>query len=201
MKKIIVILILFAIFISLNAKSHSLLDTGVNQYKKGQYDFAVNNLRKFILIAEQNSVKSKAYYYLALSYYFLDKPEQALSNFDELESRYKLSEYTAQSFFWKGLVFHNQKEWLDAKNAFLKYVTVLPNSDLIPRAITAAANSMLELSDYNGIKLLLEDRILRLDNLGDYEQAFLIYIFVLLKLGLTNDADQLLITWLDKIKG
>ncbi|HQJ07055.1 MAG TPA: hypothetical protein PLI57_11835, partial [Spirochaetota bacterium] len=50
----------------------SLLDAGIGDYKKGQYTFAINNLKKFIQTANENADKPKAYYYLSLSYYYTE---------------------------------------------------------------------------------------------------------------------------------
>ena len=85
----------------------SLLDAGVEDYNKGQYLFAINNFKKFIQISEDNQNKAKAYYFISLSYYFLENYKTSLNYFDELLTKYRFSSYTSYSYFWKGLIYQN----------------------------------------------------------------------------------------------
>ena len=102
------LLLIFAVltistnFITSFSKYASLLEAALDDYNKGQYSFAVNSLLRFIQMEEDTKDKPKAYYYVALSYYYLESYPLSLHYFNELEKKFKLSLYNTKSHFWKG---------------------------------------------------------------------------------------------------
>src|SRR4030042_6842761 len=94
---------------------NSILQKGLDDYNKAQYNFAINNLSKYIQQSNDNNLKPKAYFYLSLSYYFTGNYRSSLNYLDELTSKYRFSDYTGQSYFWKGLIYQNLNQWDDAE--------------------------------------------------------------------------------------
>ena len=72
MKKIFFVIIIICISISSfsSTKWMGILDSGMEDFRKGQYNFAVTNLKKYLLLSGNDINKPKALYYLSLSYYF-----------------------------------------------------------------------------------------------------------------------------------
>ncbi|HOF00754.1 MAG TPA: tetratricopeptide repeat protein [Spirochaetota bacterium] len=201
MKKIALVICIFFSLSNVNSLSEvsSLLDAGIGDYKKGQYTFAINNLKKFIQTANENADKPKAYYYLSLSYYYTENYKMALNNFNALISKFRISSYAPVACFWIGLIYQNLKEWEDAEEAFLKYVSLYPRTDLTERAYFAAANSQIELEKYaeaeKGLKTIIE----KYKKSDKFEEASVLYAYVLMKNGKIDEADKLLNEWIVKL--
>ncbi|MBP7553956.1 MAG: tetratricopeptide repeat protein [Spirochaetes bacterium] len=201
MKKIALVICIFFTLISAHSLSEvsSLLDAGISDYKKGQYTFAINNLKKFIQITDENADKPKAYYYLSLSYYYTENYKMALNYFNELSAKFRISSYAPVACFWIGLIHQNLKEWEDAEESFLKYITLYPKTDLTERAYFAAANSQMEMEKYaeaeKGLKTIIE-KYKKSDKL---EEASVLYAYVLVKNGKISESDKLLNEWIIKL--
>ncbi|OHD11304.1 MAG: hypothetical protein A2086_06930 [Spirochaetes bacterium GWD1_27_9] len=177
----------------------SLLDAGVEDYNKGQYLFAINNFKKFIQISEDNQNKAKAYYFISLSYYFLENYKTSLNYFDELLTKYRFSSYTSYSYFWKGLIYQNLSQWESAEEFFQKYTKLLPNSELIERAYLALANSQIELEKYDMAEQNLKIIADKYKRSEKYEEASVLYAFVLIKNKKFNIAENFINTWITKL--
>ena len=137
-KKIITVMFLIFTSVFLYAgKWEMLLSSGLEDFNKGQYSFAITNLKKYLLLTNEadDIGRSKALYYLAVSYYFDGNQTQALVYMDELSVKYKTSDYAQQIIFWRGLVFQNMDNWYDAEEQFLRFVKLQPNSELEDRAL------------------------------------------------------------------
>lgn len=205
MKKLIIYFLLFITFTFANfpsfsiAQINSLLDTGIEDYKKGQYDFAVNKLKKFIQVVNDTSGKSKAYYYLSVSYYFLGKYKLALKYFNELATKFRLSSYTTQAHFWRGLIFQNMQNWHDAESEFLKYATIVPKSELVERAYLAAANCEVTMGDLESAKKNLSILVTKYSSYNKYEEASVLYSYILMQLKKFDEAKKFLDTWMNKL--
>lgn len=180
-------------------RSSSLLETGINDYKKAQYSFAVNNLKKFIQLSEDNTEKPKAYFFLSLSYYFLDNYRMSLHHFNELSTRFRVSSYTAESYFWKGLIYQNLDQWQDAEMAFLKYTELIPSSDIIQKAYLAAANSQLALGKYKEAESNLKIIIDKYEKSDKYEEASVLYAYILINTNKKDKAKDFLDRWVGKL--
>ena len=109
-KKVLAVVFLMLTTVFLHAgKWEMLLSSGLEDFNKGQYSFAITNLKKYLLLTNEadDIGRSKALYYLAVSYYFDGNQTQALVYMDELSVKYKTSDYAQQIIFWRGLVFQN----------------------------------------------------------------------------------------------
>lgn len=197
------LLILFLLLLSLTAHalemSSSLLDAGINDYKKAQYSFAVNNLKKFIQVVEDNTDKPKAYYYLSLSYYFLKNYRMSLHYLNELSARFRLSSYTSQTYFWKGLIYQNLNQYQDAELAFLKYISLMPNSDIIDKAYLSTANSQIAQGKFVEAEANLKNIVDKYKRSDKYEEASVLYAFMLLKNKKRNVAEDFLVLWTGRL--
>ncbi len=202
MKKFLILFILsvftyFNIY-SLN-EANSLLDTGVNEYNNGQYVFAINNLKKYIQTSSDDTDKPKAYFYIILSYYFLNEYSSSLQYINELSSQYRMSSYTASSYFWRGLIYQNLRQWSDAENAFSKFIEMMPRSNLIERAYLAMANSQLALSKYPQAEKTLKYMIDNFSQGEKYEEASVLYSYVLLQEEKYREDSEFLQPWIEKL--
>ncbi len=200
MKKILLSIIVTTISIYCYSQSaiDSLLESGVNDYKRGQYTFAISTLNRYIQAASDDDTenRAKAYYYIALSHYFSENYRMAQNYLTELTGRYRSSEFTLQANFWQGLIYQNQKEWAKAEDSFLKYTKVLPNSDLVERAYLAAANSEIQQKKYTEAEKNLNIIVTKYTKSDVYEEASLLYSFCLMKNGKTEEAKSFLKKWI-----
>ncbi len=201
MKKTIYIFLFLLYGLTGNSQnfSNSLLEVGINDYNKGQYSFAINNLRKFVQIVEDNEEKPKAFYYLSLSFYFLDNYNQALNFINELQTKFRFSSYSSQAQFWRGLIYQNKKEWSDAEEAFLKYIGSDPNSELIERAYLALANSQFERGKLIEAEKNLKIVVDKFKKSDKYEEASVLYAYLLIKNGKRDEASKFLNLWINKL--
>ena len=201
MKKfsILIYFCLAAFFIHPLPQSNSLLDEGITNFNKGQYQFAVSNLTKYIQIIEENTDNPKAYYYLSLSYYFLENYRMSQHYIKELSTRFGLSNYTTQSYFWKGLIHQNLKEWPAAEESFLKYIALIPRSELTERAYLAAANSEIVMEKYEAAIKNLKIIIDEYKDKEKYEEASVLYAYILTKLDREKEAEDFLIGWIGRL--
>ena len=201
-KKLIIFLTLtLFVFISLFSlsQSNSLLETGIGDYKKGQYSFAINNLKKYIQIIDDNIDKPKAYYYLSLSYYFIEKYKLSLQYLNELSAKFRLSSYSAQSHFWRGLIYQNLNEWEEAEQSFLKYIEIMPKSDIVEKAYIAAANSEIALGKFDAAANNLKIIITKHKKSAKYEEACILYSYILIQMNNFQEAEELLMKWIGKL--
>lgn len=201
MKKTAMVICIFFTLVNLNSLSEvsSLLDAGISDYKKGQYTFAINNLKKFIQTADENADKPKAFYYLSLSYYYSENYKMALNNFNELIAKFRISSYAPVAHFWIGLIYQNLKQWEEAEESFLKYISLYPKTDLTERAYFAAANSQMELEKYSEAEKGLKTIIEKYKKSDKLEEASVLYAYVLMKNGKINESDKLLSEWITKL--
>jgi tetratricopeptide (TPR) repeat protein len=194
------VLIVTAVFqIHSLTRSSSLLDAGVDDYRKGQYSFAVNKLQKFVQLEEENYDKPKAYYYISLSYYFLEKYQLSLKYLTELSTKFRVSSYTTQAHFWKGLIYQNLEQWDLAELEFLKYTEIVPKSELVERAYFAAVNSQLALGRYDDAEKNLAILVGEYESYPGFEQSSVLYLFVLIKTGKLNLAGVFADEWLARL--
>lgn len=191
------------IFISLNLFSiysqNSILDIAITDYKKGQYEFAINNLKKFIQISSDNINRPKAYYYLALSYYYLENYRMSLNYLNELIAKYRVSSYSNVAHFWKGLIYQNTKDWEKAFESFEKYITLYPQTELVDRAYFAASNSLVELKRFDDAEKYLKIIIDRYKKSEKYEEASVLYAYLLIKNNKKDKAKEFLFNWIDRL--
>ncbi|HOV15408.1 MAG TPA: tetratricopeptide repeat protein, partial [Spirochaetota bacterium] len=195
----VLLFLFFNIILYSQGVSNTLLEAGISDYNKGQYTFAINNLRKFIQIVEDNQEKPKAFYYLSLSYYFIENYNQALNYINELQTKFKFSSYSTQAQFWRGLINQNKKEWQEAEEAFLKYIASDPNSELIERAYLATANSQLEQGKLLEAEKNLQVIVDKYKKSDKYEEASVLYAYLLIKNGKQNEANKFLSYWINKL--
>jgi len=186
-------------FVSGQGVSNTLLDLGISDYNKGQYSFAINNLRKFTQIVENNDEKPKAYYYISLSYYFLDNYNQALNYINELQTKYRFSSYSVQSHFWKGLIYQNKKDWQEAEDSFVKYISSETSSELTERAYLALANSQFEQAKFKEAENSIKTVIDKYKKSDKYEESSVLYCYLLIKNGKQSEAKQFLTSWINKL--
>ncbi len=200
MKKYVFIILFITIFdYVVFTSTNSLLETAIIEYKKGQYEFAINNFKKFIQFSDSNINKPKAYYYLALSYYYLTNYRMALNYFNELLAKYRVSSYSSFVYFWKGLIYQNLKEWQNALDSFERYITLYPQGELIDRAYFASANSLLELNRLSDAEKYLKTIIDKYKKFEKYEEASVFYAYILLKNNKKDKAKEFLSLWYEKL--
>lgn len=204
MKKIYLFAVyaLLSVFLTFGLQeAGSLLDVGIEEYKKGQYSFAINNLRKYIQIADDSHNKARAYYYISLCYYFDGEYLTALKYLNELSAKFRLSEFSSQTHFWRGLIYQNLEEWENAEESFLTYVSFIKTADLTPRAYLAAANSQIELKKYERAQKSLLNIITGFEKSDKFEEASVLYFYVLIQTGGYKDekAAAFIRSWLDRL--
>lgn len=187
----------FSLF-SLNI-SNSLLDAAIIEYKEGQYEFAINNFKKFIQFSDNNIQKPKAYYYLSMSYYFLSNYKMALNYLNELLTKYRVSSYSSLAYFLKGLIYQNLEEWQNALDLFERYINLYPKSELVDRAYFSSANSLLQLNRLQDAEKYLKIIIDKYKKFEKYEEASVFYAYILIKNDKKNQAKEFLSNWIEKI--
>ena len=191
--------VMFLIFTSVflyAGKWEMLLSSGLEDFNKGQYSFAITNLKKYLLLTNEadDIGRSKALYYLAVSYYFDGNQTQALVYMDELSVKYKTSDYAQQIIFWRGLVFQNMGNWYDAEEQFLRFVKLQPNSELEDRALLATANCQYEQGRLDSAIATII-RVVNNDKSEKQEEASVFYAYMLLKKHENELARELLESW------
>ena len=200
-KKIIFHIITFFILstFSLHAmdESVSLLEVAINDYNKAQYAFAINNLTKYLQIAESDDNKPTAYYYLSLSYYFTNDYKMSMKYFNELISRYRSSSYSSLSHFWIGLISQNLGEWEEADESFYKYVALYPHSDIADKAYLAAANCRLAMGRYEETEETLRTLIKKYPKSDKYEESSVLFAYILMCNGKNDEAMAFLERWVN----
>lgn len=195
---IMLLLLISAVQISAETRWRGILDTGLEEFRKGQYSFAVTNLKKFLLLSGSDNNKPQALYYLSLSYYFENNMEQSLIYLDELVSKYRLSEYGMQSYFWIGLINQNLQNFQEAETAFKRFISIMPGSDLIDRAYLAAANCQFEQNKYKEALQTLGN-IVTNERSEKFEEASVIYAYILLQLNDLENSRLFLGRWIERI--
>lgn len=189
MRNFIILFILAAVAIHSQTNSQALLETGISDYNRGQYDFAVTNLKKYLDTTKEDSrYTPKALYYLGISFYFGNKYAQALIYMEEITARYRLSEYAMDAQFWKGLIYQNMGRWNEAEDSFSKFITLYPGSDIADRAYLAYANSQFELKKLKESLSTLKNLLDKFTKSGKYDDAAILYCYLLIKTELTDDA-------------
>ncbi|HOJ64848.1 MAG TPA: tetratricopeptide repeat protein [Spirochaetota bacterium] len=181
------------------SSENSLLDVAINDYKKGQYEFAINNFKKFIQFSSDNINKPKAYYYLALCYYYLENYRMSLNYLNELISKYRVSSYSNVANFWKGLIYQNLKDWEKAFESFDRYINLYPQTELVDRAYFSAANSLFELNRLSDAERYLKIIIDRYKKSEKYEEASVLYAYILIKSNKKDKAKEFLSYWMERL--
>lgn len=199
-KCITVLFLIFTVVFLYAGKWEMLLSSGLEDFNKGQYSFAITNLKKYLLLTNEadDIGRSKALYYLAVSYYFDGNQTQALVYMDELSVKYKTSDYAQQIIFWRGLVFQNLGNWYDAEEQFLRFVKLQPNSELEDRALLATANCQYEQGRLDSA-IATVARIVDNEKSEKQEEASVFYAYMLLKKHENKMARDLLENWEQKL--
>lgn len=199
-KFITAIFLMFTAVFLYAGKWEMLLASGLEDFNKGQYSFAVTNLKKYLLLTNEadDIGRSKALYYLAVSYYFDGNQTQALVYMDELSVKYKTSDYAQQIIFWRGLVFQNLGNWYDAEEQFLRFIKLQPNSELEDRALLAAANCQYEQGRLDSA-IATVTRVVNNEKSEKQEEASVFYAYMLLKKHENKMARDLLEHWVQKL--
>lgn len=199
-KFIITLFLMFTAAFLYAGKWEMLLASGLEDFNKGQYSFAITNLKKYLLLTNETDDigRSKALYYLAVSYYFDDNQTQALVYMDELSVKYKTSDYAQQIIFWRGLVFQNMGNWYDAEEQFLRFIKLQPNSELEDRALLATANCQYEQGRLDAA-IATAARVANDEKSEKQEEASVFYAYMLLKKHENKVARDLLEYWVQKI--
>lgn len=200
-KRIVTVMFLVFTSVFLHAgKWEMLLSSGLEDFNKGQYSFAITNLKKYLLLTNEadDIGRSKALYYLAISYYFDGNQTQAMVYMDELSVKYKTSDYAQQIIFWRGLVFQNMGNWYDAEEQFLRFVKLQPNSELEDRALLAMANCQHEQGRIDSAIATIT-HVVNNDKSEKQEEASVFYAYMLLKKHENKMARDLLEAWEHKL--
>ena len=196
-KKVLAVVFLMLTTVFLHAgKWEMLLSSGLEDFNKGQYSFAITNLKKYLLLTNEadDIGRSKALYYLAVSYYFDGNQTQALVYMDELSVKYKTSDYAQQIIFWRGLVFQNMGNWYDAEEQFFRFVKLQPSSELEDRALLAAANCQYEQGRLDAAMATVS-HVVNNDKSEKQEEASVFYAYMLMKKHENKIARDLLESW------
>lgn len=200
-RNIYTILFLLVAFLSFTSSfGTSLLDAGVEHYEKGQYQFAINNLRKFIQFSEDESKKPQAIFYIAVSYYFEKQFEISLNYFDRLTAQYRLSEFHLQTYFWRGLIHQNLGNWVEAEESFSQFLSFLPNAATADRALLAIINAQMKQKKLDEALKNLKEFAKKFPKSDFIEEAVLLRIY--LNIGKKNysEAGAILMPWLLRIE-
>ena len=195
---LLIICVFFSIQVFAENKWSGIFNVGIEDFNKGQYDFSINNFKKFLILSNDQDERPKALYYLGVSYYFLEQPTQARQYFDELISRYKLSESGGQAHFWLGLIYQNEQRWEEAEKEFLRFVMLMPHADLVDSGYLAAGNALYEQKKYREAIQTLGILVTNPKS-KKFEEASVLYAYLLIQLKQYDDAKKFLEEWLNRI--
>lgn len=177
-----------------------LLEKGIDEYNKGQYDFAISNLNRYVQLAQESREKAKAYFYLGLAYYFKRSYDFALNSLNILSSRYRYSDYTVQSYFWIALIYQNIDKLKEAERFFIKFIENAQKSALIDKAYLALGNTQIELGKYKDAEKNLKIIIDKYIESSKYEEASTLYAYLLIKQGKNDESKIFLDSWMERLK-
>lgn len=202
MKKIYLIIFFiqtFFLIYTLNDYAY-LLEKGVEEFNKAQYDFAINSLNRYIQFHPEEKDKPKAYFYLGLSYYNKKNYDFSFNTFTLLTTKYKFSDYAIQSYFWLGLICKNQEKYKEAVGYFNKFIENDPNSPLVDKAYIALTDIQIKLSKFNDAEKSIKKVVEKTNILLGNEEAFLLYTYLLIKQGKEEEATALLENCIEQMK-
>ncbi len=195
MKNSLVLFVILSSMVNIFTQSStiSIFDSAKDDYKRGQYSFAVSGFNRYIKLSNDNDKIPEAHFYLGLSHYFLKNYPLALYNLNSIQRVNNLSPYKALSFFWKGLIYQNSGNFAAAESEFNNFITLLPNSDLIPRALFASANSRVEQDNLDGALTALETLLSKYPTSERFEDAVILRSYILIKKNKLIEAKKFLL--------
>ncbi len=161
--------------------ANTIFNTAKSDYNRGQYGFAVSGFNRFIKLSNDNEKLPEAHFYLGLSHYFLGNNSLALHNLNAISRVNNLSPYKPLSFFWKGLIFQNLENYPDAEAEFNNFISTMPNSELVPRALFAVANCRVKQNNLTGALTSLNRLIQSYPNSERYQDSYLLKAYILIQ--------------------
>jgi TolA-binding protein len=150
-KKYIIILIFsFCILLSINANED--LVKGIEFYQNEMYNEAISRFHNIILDPNNAGIHADAYFWLAKSYFILDRLEDTERNLEFYLVNYEEHKYYEDAFYLKGRLLFKQKEYDSAIIIFKNYIDLYPYSDLISHCYFWIGESLFLLGNMDSAK-------------------------------------------------
>ncbi|MCX7716276.1 MAG: outer membrane protein assembly factor BamD [Endomicrobia bacterium] len=99
-----------------------------NDYSRGLYDLAIRGFKDYLSRYPDSELATRAYYYLADSYYVKKQYQECIKIIDEYLNKYQKDEYVVSMLYKKGLCFQQLGYTKQANEIFVHIKTHYPQS-------------------------------------------------------------------------
>jgi tetratricopeptide (TPR) repeat protein len=169
-KKYIFILIFsFCILLTLIA-NEDLID-GIEFYQNEMYNEAISSFHNIILDPANASIHADAYFWLAKSYFILNRLDDTERNLEFYLVNFETHKYYEDAVYLKGRLLFKQKEYDSAIIIFKNYIDLYPNSDLISHCYFWIGESLFLLGNMDSAKDIFQIVINEYPQSVKYEAA------------------------------
>ncbi len=147
-KKYIFILLYCIIFIFNSFSNQDLVD-GIQFYQNEMYNEAISSFHNIVLDPNNTDIHGDAYFWLAKSYFILDRLDDTERNLEYFLLNYEEHQYYGQAFYLKGRLLFKQHEYDNAILVFRNYIELYPDSSFISHSYFWIGESLFLLGNIN----------------------------------------------------
>ncbi|MEZ4695268.1 MAG: tetratricopeptide repeat protein [Rhodothermales bacterium] len=119
---------------------------GWNYYYQGAWEWAGNEFEK-VAAGRDDDLAARATYYEGVSRKLNARPQEAISLFQEVVTRWPNGPTTEYALFELGMALYEARDWEAAGAAFASLVDRYPSSEHVGEALTYRANCFIAIGD------------------------------------------------------
>lgn len=152
MHKKYLFIFIFSFFVLSFLSANQDLINGIEFYKNEMYSEAISSFHNIILDPNNTDIHPDAYFWLAKSYFILNRLEDTERNLEFYLLNFENHKYYEEAFYLKGRLLVKQKDYDSAIIIFRNYIDLYPESDLISHCYFWIGESLFLLGNMDTAK-------------------------------------------------
>jgi outer membrane protein assembly factor BamD (BamD/ComL family) len=159
-KFFIVLFIFFSLYLNAQtSEANKLMETGLNNFSRGNYTLALGDFREIILNSEYEVLHGTSYYWIARSYMAQNLLDKAENNLDFFIRNYSENKLYPDAIYQKARLLFRKSEYDNSIQIFYKFIESYPEHSFVSNSYFWIAESLY--------------------NLGHLEEARIIYAMII----------------------
>ena len=171
MNKKYIFILLYCILFIFNSFSNQNLVNGIKFYQDEMYNDAISSFHNIVLDPNNTDIHGDAYFWLAKSYFILDRLDDTERNLEYFLLNYEYHQYYEQAFYLKGRLLFKQQEYDNAILVFKNYIELYPDSSFISHSYFWIGESLFLLGNMNTAMEIFQIVVQDYPNSVKYEAA------------------------------
>jgi len=151
---IVFFILISTLIVAQNTNGRKLMESGLNNFSKGNYTIALSDFRDIILDSENEEIHGTAYYWIARAYMAQNLLEKAENNLDFFILNFAGNKLYPDAVYQKARLLFRKGEYDNSVQFFYKFIESYPEHPYVSNSYFWIAESLFELGHLEEAKII-----------------------------------------------